>query len=776
MPTSPTFISTVVPNRKDLINMNDIAIDGSDNLYITDSISRIFKVDREGSVSRVAGTGVSGFSGDQGLASEAQVSSPHGIAFDSKGNLYFADLTMNLIRKVEPQNNKISTFVGPLKPEAFEQFYGSFDGDGKTVDNARLNYPMSIAFDSADNLYIADTNNHRIRKVDKQTNKISTFAGKDTAGFGADGSQATQAELFHPSCIAFDSLDNLYIADTGNHRIRKVDLTGSISTVAGIQWDPEKEDTSTSIGDGGPAINAKLKRPWGIAIDGNDILYIADTGNNRIRMVDREGKISTIAGNGTNKNDGDYKQATEASIGRPSRIAIDSGGNLYIADTLHNVIRKVELPTFSIPYSPAYEFGTGPFSVMAVVTTRTKDKSNKNVIATGNIASRNLTHHAELSAGWQLSIISGPGNDQYLLAFSVQGNDGSRCEVLAPLINLYIDKPWQSDRWEIQTSENVHKELVHNITAVRDDRGECRLYLDGNLVGQNSCKGLVNVSAPNTPLSIGKLFPSPPPPDGEYGGVVRKVSLWKGALKQKDIIKHTNYILDPANKSTVSGSLGCVGFWEFNGTGQDTCDDLSATKNHVPANERVTSEKLPMVLPFYTEYQHTDQWCWAGVAVSIENFYNPLSIVEQCSLVTDVMRDPDLKTKIPLKSQNPDVMYTLPEGKSCCDSPQDYRFWYYLDDALTKLKICDSWNSSLTFDEYMEQIRKWRPVAVRIEYQGGSGHFMVLIGAYLKSGDKIIVDDPYFGISVINFSSLVSSNQYHNAKATHFYLTKPQPE
>jgi sugar lactone lactonase YvrE len=786
MPTPPSRITTVVTNRKDLININGIAIDRQDNLYITDRGAHIIKVAREGTISRVAGTGISGFSGDEGQATEAQISSPLGIAFDSQGNLYFADFTMNHIRMIDA-GGKISTYAGLKETtgvkDTIEQFYGGFGGDADNRLKGRLNFPLSIAFDSKDNLYIADTNNHRIRRVDKQTNAISTFAGKETAGFSGDGGLATQAELFHPACIAFDSKDNLYITDTRNHCIRKVDVDGKISRVVGGDR-VAGQDNSGFAGDGSPALSAKLKEPWGIAIDGNDVLYIADTGNNRIRMVGRDGTISTIAGNGTPKAEGDYLQAPAAAIGRPTRIALDSGGNLYIADTFNNQIRKVELPAFAVPAHNRYEFGPAPFSVMAVVTPRTVKEilpkgaqgkyPRRTVITTGNIVSRNFTHHANLSAGWQLSIVPGATPDQCLISFSVQ-NVGSRCEVLAPLQNQYIDKPWQTGTWEIQSSKDVHKELSHIITAVRDERGECKLYLDGNLVGQTSSRSPINVNAGNTPLNIGKLFPAPP--SDEYGGIVRKVALWNMALKQKDIIQYINAILDPDKKDIkISKNLNCMGFWELNGTGRDTVLDLSWIKNNIPTDQGVTSESLPMVLPFYTEYQHTDSWCWAGVAVSIENFYNPLSIVEQCSLVTDVMRDPVLKTKIPLKSTNPDVKYTLPEGGSCCDAKDSYKFWFYLDDALRKLNVLAGMQTSLTFEAYKEQIRKWRPVGARIQYQNSTnGHFLILIGYFSKQSDVVVIDDPYYGISLISFSDLIGGRfMYENANVTHFYLTQPQ--
>ncbi|MCB1866729.1 MAG: hypothetical protein KDG50_15025 [Chromatiales bacterium] len=779
MRVAPAMISTVLKDRKDVINLNGIAIDKNDNLYVTDGVSRILKVSRNGNVSRFAGTGVIGYTGNGGAAHDAQIGAPLGIAFDSAGSVYFSDLTLNNVRKVELLNSRISTYVGTGVQDEVEQFYGSFAGDDEKGDKARLNFPMSIAFDSNDNLYIADTCNHRIRKLDGKTGKVSTYAGKHTAGSRGDGGPATKAELFHPACIAIDSQDNLFIADTGNHCIRKVDAKGNISRVAGLEM---ADDTPTwgFSGDGGLATAAKLKTPWGIALDRDDTLYIADTGNYRVRMIDREGKISTIAGNGKSENTGDSGQADKASLGRPSRIALDSRGNLYIADTLHNVIRKVELPTYAIP--SRYGFQKSPFTVMAVVTSRVIRSSfvrgelkRRNVIATGNIVSCMTTHETENNAGWELSIIpdgsTNNADDDCLVVFSLKGADGNSCEVRAPIDSRYIDKPWQSGAWEIRTAGDVFKELSHNVTAVRDGNGVCKLYLNGNLVGQSATNGPIDVKT-NNQLNIGKLFPGPI--SEEYGGVVRKVAIWDTALDAKTVINHTNHILYPENKESVFNSQNCIGFWELNGTGTDTCEDLSHWKNHVPKDQKIVSESLPMVLPLYTQYQHTDQWCWSGVSTSIDNFYNPLSTVTQCGLATDLMRDPVRKKRIPKKSQNPDKEYELEEGGSCCDPKAECGFWYYLDEALSKLGILSKCQPSLSFDGFKEQIQRWRPVGIRIEYKNKSGHFLVLIGFFSKSNDMVVLDDPFFGISLMSYKDLTGKDyKYQNGVVTDYYLTQP---
>ena len=209
-----------------------------------------------------------------------------------------------------------------------------FSGDGDAASAAQLDDPWGVALDGAGNLYIADTDNLRIRKVDS-TGTISTVAGTGARGSSGDGGPATAAQLRSPSKVALDGAGNLYIADTNNQRIRKVDSTGTISTVAGT-------GAAGFSGDGGPATTAQLSFPWDMAVDGAGNLYIADTNNQRIRKVDSTGTISTVAGTGAAGFSGDGGPATAAQLHGPSKVALDGAGNLYIADWLNNRIRKVD--------------------------------------------------------------------------------------------------------------------------------------------------------------------------------------------------------------------------------------------------------------------------------------------------------------------------------------------------------------------------------------------------------------------------------------------------
>ena len=277
-------------------------------------------------ISTVAGNGVAGFTGDGGQATLANLRFPAGLVFDSAGNMYIADSFNSRVRKVGTDGN-INTFAGTGD-------FGNF-GDTNVATKAGMNRPYSVALDKAGNLYIADTYNDSVRKVTASSGIMSTFAGNGTQGLGGDGGTATGALLDTPTAVVFDAAGNLYIADTNNDRIRKVALDGTISTFAG-------NGGTDSSGDGGPAANASLNRPEGLAMDSAGNLYVSDTFGQRVRKISTDGTITTVAGNGSAGFKGDGGLATQASLYYPKGLAVDPvSGNLYIADWLNSRIRVV---------------------------------------------------------------------------------------------------------------------------------------------------------------------------------------------------------------------------------------------------------------------------------------------------------------------------------------------------------------------------------------------------------------------------------------------------
>jgi len=309
-----------------LANPYGVATDGAGNFYISDyGRQSVRKVDSDGNISTVAGNGTQGYSGDGGPAITAQLWNPGGLAVDSAGNLYIADKTNQRVRKVDT--------AGVVTTVAGNGAQG-YSGDGGPATAAQLRQPSDVTVDSAGNLYIADSANYSIRKVDS-TGTIMTIAGNGTFGFSGDGGPATGAQMESPNGVVLDSSSNLYIST--NYRIRKVDGTGIISTVAG-------DGTAGFAGDGGPATAAKLNNASGLALDNAGNLFIAERSNQRIRMVDTSGIITTVAGNGIDGFSGDGGPATAAQLDVPTGLASDSNGSLYIGDTGNSRIRKVSFP------------------------------------------------------------------------------------------------------------------------------------------------------------------------------------------------------------------------------------------------------------------------------------------------------------------------------------------------------------------------------------------------------------------------------------------------
>ena len=277
-------------------------------------------------ITTIAGSAEVGFAGDGGPANKAKLKSPEGLFLDEKGFLYIADTGNQRIRRVG-LDGIIETIAGNGDV--------GFSGDGGLAMAASFHNPSDVTVDSKGNIYIADIGNQRIRRVGVD-GIITTFAGLglEGGGYSGDGGPANQAQLNYPRCVAADRLGNVFIGDWINNRVRKVNpISGIITTIAGT-------GEGGFDGDGGPAIVAKLNLPFDIAIDGTDI-YIADQDNDRIRLVDVTGTITTIAGTGIAGSSGDGGSAKVANFRNPTGVTIDSKGNVYIADNGNHRIRVV---------------------------------------------------------------------------------------------------------------------------------------------------------------------------------------------------------------------------------------------------------------------------------------------------------------------------------------------------------------------------------------------------------------------------------------------------
>ena len=342
---------------------SSVAVDSAGNVFFAEpNYNAVFRLDAKTNIITVAaGSGAPGFSGDNGPATAAQLYAPQSVALDSAGNLFIADADNSRVRKVSSgtiatiastplpwaitfdvsgnlyitdgstystykvSNGIVTTIAGKNQPPGF-------GGDNGPAMTAEFNLPDGVAVDVLGNVYIADTLNQRIRKI--ANGIITTIAGNGTAGFAGDNGPASSDELNFPNGITLDSNGILYVADTVNNRIRKI-ANGTITTVAG-------NGTQGFGGDNGPPLNAALNHPLGIAVDPAGNLYTADAQNNRIRKI-ANGKITTIAGNGTPHYGGDNGPATAAILNLDlyGGLAVDPAGDLYIADKLNNCIRKV---------------------------------------------------------------------------------------------------------------------------------------------------------------------------------------------------------------------------------------------------------------------------------------------------------------------------------------------------------------------------------------------------------------------------------------------------
>ena len=298
-----------------------VTVDESGNMYIADTVNgRIRQVNTNGIITTVAGLDALVVPQNNGLATNTSLNNPAGVTVDAAGNLFIADAGNEIVRKVTPQG-MITSVAG--------NGTNGYAGDGGPATNASLNYPASVAVDANGNVFVADAGNNVIRKI-SSGGVITTVAGTGTNIYSGDGGPATNASLYFPQGVTVDAVGNLFIADSGNDVVRKVNTNGIIMTVAG---------GGALTGNGIAATKARLNYPAGVAVDVLGNLFIADYGNNVVRKVTTNGIISTVAGGGVLSGNG--IAATNASLNGPEGVTVDTYGDVFIATPGSNVVRKV---------------------------------------------------------------------------------------------------------------------------------------------------------------------------------------------------------------------------------------------------------------------------------------------------------------------------------------------------------------------------------------------------------------------------------------------------
>jgi len=372
---TPAGIITTLTKR----HGSGLAVDATGDVYLAETqTSVVTEIRPDGSTIVIAGTGHQGFTGDGGPATSANLTYPVAVAIDSAGDIFIGDSTR--IRKVGV-DHRMSTIAGTgeagfsgdgfpalvakisntdslavdgggvvyfadssngrirrVTADGIIRTLPGINGDGAPAATATLAGPTGLAFGQDGSLYVAERDGERVRRIDP-SGRITTVAGNGVIGFGGDGGSAVAAELDHPTAIALDGSGNLFIADSKNNRVRRVDRGGRITTVAG-------SGTAGFGGDGGPATAAMLNEPVGLAIDRDGAVLVADSKNSCVRRIDADGVIKTIAGHKTDDDRGGFAgdggQATAALLGWPQGIAVDGSGSIYIADPLNGRVRRVD--------------------------------------------------------------------------------------------------------------------------------------------------------------------------------------------------------------------------------------------------------------------------------------------------------------------------------------------------------------------------------------------------------------------------------------------------
>jgi sugar lactone lactonase YvrE len=346
----------------------DAILDGNTLVFTDQENNRIRQIDLgSGQLTTIAGTGPNAFAGDN-VPAASTLASPMGLVKAPDGRLLFVERDAQRVRALA--NGTITTVAG--------DGISTFGGDNGPALDATFYLVEGVAQDAAGNLFISDSGNNRIRKVDGATGTVTTIAGNGTTTFGVDGVPATVVGLDSPSDIVVDAAGNVIFADTNHQRVRSVDASGTIRTIVGT-------GVAGFTGDNGPANAAQVSSPTGLELDAAGNLYVADFGNNRIRRVDTAGNITTVAGTGTGDFNGDGLAATATDFFNPTDVAFDSAGNMVVADMRNHRVRRIDATTAAVTTLAGTGQPLGSDDFIPAVTATLKFPTDVAIDPNGNV-------------------------------------------------------------------------------------------------------------------------------------------------------------------------------------------------------------------------------------------------------------------------------------------------------------------------------------------------------------------------------------------------------
>ena len=396
----------------ELYRPSTLWLDKYQNIYISDAFNqRVRRIDNTtGIITTIAGNGTVGYNSDTIAATAAELYVPQAVCLDTAGNVYIADAGNSRIRMVTVSTGIITTVAG-------NGIAGSSGDNGPAV-SAEINGPGGVYVDVYGNIYITDVANNKIRKVTASTGIITTIAGTGIVGYSGDSGPATAAELNGPGTIFLDNSGNILFSDTWNNVIRKIDISGIITTIAGT-------GTGAYAGDNGPATSAELNEPWGVYVDNENDIFISDFGNGAIRKIDgTTGIITTVAGTGVQGYSGDGGPATAAEL-YPDDVFLDNIGNMIIADFGNNRIRKVyKWPLGITTQNLTKVINIHPNPTTGKFVIETKATSNQNSVEIFDVVGNKVYESILKNTHTQIDISEEPAG--IYMVQVIDGVDGTR--------------------------------------------------------------------------------------------------------------------------------------------------------------------------------------------------------------------------------------------------------------------------------------------------------------------------------------------------------------